>query len=209
MGILEYALMTAGSLLSIINPLAAVPAFLAMTPNDTVKERLRMARTACLTCAFVLIAFSSVGTHLFKLFGITLPSFQMAGGLILLLIALDNLRAKRSAVHETEEERAEGTSKQDVSITPLAIPMLSGPGAITTAILLESKASGLPHYLILYTMFIAVSAVCYLVFHIAVKRADRISPIAMNIVTRIMGLILAATAMEFILSAAKTAFGVH
>lgn len=206
MTILEYTLLTAGTLFAIINPLAAVPAFLAMTPNDTEANRLRMARTACLTCAGVLIAFSAAGTGIFKIFGITLPSFQMAGGLLLLLVSLDNLRARRSQVQETEEEKAEGIQKADISITPLAIPMLSGPGAITTAILLKSKAVSLAYNAVLFMMFFIIPAACYLVFYFAVKKAGKINPIAMNIVTRLMGLILAASAVQFIIDGARKAF---
>src|SRR3989339_867730 len=98
---LHYALLAGMSLSAILNPLAAVPTFLAMTPQNTAEERLRMAKRACATAAGVLLAFALLGQSIFKVFGITLPSFQIAGGLILLLISLDSLRAKRSPVQET------------------------------------------------------------------------------------------------------------
>jgi len=123
----------------------------------------------------------------------------MAGGLLLLLVSLDSLRAKRSGVQETEEEKAEGVAKDDVSITPLAIPMLSGPGAITTAILLESRAKNLVYDGVLFMLFLLVGLVSYCIFRVAIKRARHINPIAMNITTRLMGLILAATAVQFII----------
>src|SRR5688572_21210756 len=104
MTLVEYTMMATGSMIAIINPISAVPAFLAMTPHDSTAERLRMARRACSVCAGVLLLFALLGQGLFRLFGFTLPSFQMAGGLILLLVALDNVRAKRSAVQETAEE---------------------------------------------------------------------------------------------------------
>ncbi|MCM2267096.1 MAG: NAAT family transporter [Elusimicrobiales bacterium] len=206
MEILNFALMSAGSLFAIINPLAAVPTFFAMTPDNTEAERLKMARTACLTATGVLIVFAASGNALFRIFGITIAAFQMAGGLLLLLVSLDSLRAKRSAVQETEEEKAEGTAKADVSITPLAIPMLSGPGAITTAILLESKAKTLVYDAVLLLLFLAVGLACYYIFRVAIKKASIINPIAMNITTRLMGLILAATAVQFIIDGVKKAF---
>ncbi|MBI4056887.1 MAG: MarC family protein [Elusimicrobia bacterium] len=199
MPIVEYALLAGGSLFSIINPIAAVPAFLAMTPHHGTRDRLRMARRACFTCAGVLVAFAAVGQRIFQVFGITFPSFQIAGGLILLLVSLDSLRAKRSAVQETAEETVEGITKQDISITPLAVPMLSGPGAITTAIVMQAKAHTLVENIVLYLVILTVSAMSYMVFHVAVTGARRISPIAMNITTRLMGLMLAATAIEFML----------
>lgn len=198
--------MSAGSLFAIVNPLAAVPAFLAMTPTNTETERLRMARTACLTATGVLAVFAATGNRLFGIFGITLAAFQLAGGLLLLLVALDSLRAKRSEVQETEEEKNEGIAKDDISITPLAIPMLSGPGAITTAILLESKAKNLAYDLILFTLFAVIGLVSYYTFYFSVKKAKKINPIAMNITTRLMGLILAATAVQFMLDGIKKSF---
>jgi multiple antibiotic resistance protein len=206
MEIINFALMSAGSLFAIINPLAAVPTFFAMTPENTEAERMKMARTACMTATGVLMVFAATGTTLFKVFGITIPAFQMAGGLLLLLVSLDSLRAKRSGVQETEEEKAEGVAKADVSITPLAIPMLSGPGAITTAILLESKARNLVYDGVLFALFLIVGTACYFIFRVAIKRAPHINPIAMNITTRLMGLILAATAVQFIIDGVKKAF---
>lgn len=206
MELVNFALMCAGSLFAIINPMAAVPTFFAMTPDNTEAERMRMARTACITAAGVLVLFAATGNALFKVFGITIAAFQMAGGLLLLLVSLDSLRAKRSAVQETEEEKAAGVAKDDVSITPLAIPMLSGPGAITTAILLESRAKNLVYDAVLFLLFILVFVACYFIFRVAIKKAKNINPIAMNITTRLMGLILAATAVQFIVDGAKKAF---
>ncbi|MBI5239174.1 MAG: NAAT family transporter [Elusimicrobia bacterium] len=201
--LVHYALLAGMSLAAILNPVAAVPTFLAMTPRNTALERLRMAKRACATAAGVLTAFALLGQSIFKVFGITLPSFQIAGGLVLLLISLDSLRAKRSPVQETPEETDEGTAKEDVSITPLAVPMLSGPGAITTVIMLDTKAEGLLGHAVLFLMILAVCALAYLVFRVAVTGARRINATAMNITTRIMGLLLAATGIEFILGALR------
>ncbi len=206
MEILNFALMSAGSLFAIINPLAAVPTFFAMTPENTEAERLRMARTACITATGVLMLFALTGNALFSVLGITIAAFQMAGGLLLLLVSLDNLRARRSGVQETEEEKAAGAEKADVSITPLAIPMLSGPGAITTAILLESRAKNLLYNGILFLLFLLVGLACYIIFRVAIKKASKINPIVMNITTRLMGLMLAATAVQFIIDGVKKAF---
>jgi multiple antibiotic resistance protein len=203
---MEFALMSAGALFAIINPLAAIPTFFAMTPSNTEAERLRMARTASITATGVLILFALTGNRLFGIFGITIAAFQMAGGLVLLLVSLDSLRAKRSEVQETEEEKQEGIQKDDISITPLAIPMLSGPGAITTAVLLQSKTKTVLQDATLYLLFILMGFVCYFSFRFCIKKAKKINPIAMNITTRLMGLILAATAMQFMLDGVKKTF---
>lgn len=201
--VLEYAFLTFGSLFAIVDPFAVIPTFLAMTVRDTAAQRRRMARTACITSAAVMGFFALAGPSIFKLFGITLSAFQVAGGLVLLLSALDMLRAQKSALKETPEEAAEGLSKDDIAITPLAVPMLAGPGAITTSIVLAAKAHGPVQTLIFYGLIALVAVISYFTLTIAADGAKRLSPILLNIVTRLMGLLLAAIGVQFILSALK------
>ena len=146
----EYILLAASSLFVIVDPLATAPAFLAMTPNDTPEQRLRTAKVACGTLAAVLLVFSVAGMAIFKVFGITMPAFQIAASIVLLIIALDMLRVQRSRVQETREEKDAGTEKNDIAVTPLAIPMLAGPGAISTTILLQNEAHTIPQHFALY-----------------------------------------------------------
>ena len=199
MGLVQYALLTGVPLMAIINPVAAVPVFLAITPNDSVESRLRMALRGCLVCGGILVVFAALGTQIFKIFGISLPSFRVAGGLILLLMALDSLQAERGKIKETEEELREGAAKDDVSVTPLGVPLLAGPGAISSVIVFESQAQGLAQQAVLYAVLAAITAICYLTFWVFLKGVRKVNPLAMNIVTRLMGLLLAATGVEFIL----------
>jgi len=201
MTLLEYILLAASSLFIIIDPIALIPAFLAMTPHDTPAQRIRMARLACWVAAGVLVFFTLIGEGLFRLFGITMSAFKIAGSIILLLVALDMLRARRSPVHETIEETDAGAAKDDIAITPLAVPMLAGPGAISTTILLRTQAKGLPQEIALLGCIAAVCAVSYVILRLASQGAGWISPIAMKVATRIMGLLLAAVAVQFILDA--------
>lgn len=205
MDTLNFILMSSAVLLAIVNPVAALATFLSMTSGKSEAERLRIARLSCTVATGVLLFFTISGTFLFKLFGITLAAFQIAGGLVLLLVSLDGLRAKRSAMQETEEEKQAGMEKEDISITPLAIPMLAGPGAITTVMLLRTKASESGSMFALFLLIVLVGLLCYLFFSVAVKKAAVISTIMMNITTRLMGLILAATAVQFILDGVKKA----
>lgn len=199
----EYSLLAFGSLFVIVEPLGAVPTFLAMTPQNTPEERIRMAGLACWVSAGLLLFIAVSGMAMFRFFGITLPAFQIAGSLLLLLIAHDMVRAQRSAVRETKEERDAGAAKEDIAITPLAVPMLAGPGAITTTILLKTRAVGVVQVLALYVCIVAVCFASYLVLRLAAQGARRLSPIAMKITTRLMGLLLAAIAVQFILNAVK------
>jgi MarC family membrane protein len=199
----EYVLLAASSLFVIVDPLATVPAFLAMTPHDTPQQRIRMARVACCVMAGVLIVFAAAGQLIFKFLGITMPAFQLAASVVLLLVALDMLRAQRSRVNETSEETAAGVEKTDIAVAPLAIPMLAGPGAISTAILLQNQAVGAVQLGALYLSILAVSLASYLIFRVSATGARWLSPIAMNITVRIMGLLLAAVAIQFMLNAFK------
>jgi multiple antibiotic resistance protein len=207
MSLAEYTLLAASSLFVIVDPLATVPAFLAMTPRDTPEQRIRMARLACCVMAGVLIVFAIAGKWIFKFLGITMPAFQLAASIVLLLVALDMLRAQRSRVHETDEETAAGVVKSDIAVAPLAIPMLAGPGAISTAILLHQQAANTGQRAALYVSILAVSLASYIILRLSASGARWLSPIAMNITVRIMGLLLAAVAIQFALNAAKELLG--
>ncbi len=187
----------------IVDPLALVPAFLAMTPNDTTEQRIRTARLACCVAAGVMLAFSVAGQLIFKVMGITMPAFQIAASILLLIVALDMVRAQRSRVQETHEETMAGTEKTDIAVMPLAIPMLAGPGAISTTILLQNEARDIPQHIALYGCILAVAFVSYLILRISARSTRWLSPIVMNIAIRIMGLLLAAVAVQFMLNAIK------
>ena len=203
MNFTEYIFLAISSLFVIVDPMAAVPAFLAMTPTDTPEQRIKMARLACCVSAGVLLAFAIAGKWILKFLHITMPAFQLAASIVLLLVALDMLRAQRSRVQETSEETAAGLEKTDIAVTPLAIPMLAGPGAISTAILLHNQAASLGQRVALYVCILVVCLASYLILRISARSARWLSPIAMRITARIMGLLLAAVAMQFMLDAVR------
>ncbi|MDE2039035.1 MAG: NAAT family transporter [Elusimicrobia bacterium] len=201
----EYALLTFSSLFAIVDPFAAIPTFLAMTARANFETRRHTARTACLVCWLVLSAFAALGPLLFRMMNITLAAFQIAGGLVLLLSALDMLRAQKSPLRETPEETEEGMGKQDIAVTPLAVPMLAGPGAITTAIVLNGHATDWGRTAIFFAIIAIVSALTYFILTAAARGARRFPSTLLNIVTRLMGLLLAAIGVQFILTALKIA----
>jgi multiple antibiotic resistance protein len=204
MSLIEFTLLALSSLFVIVDPIATVPAFLAMTPNESPSQRIRTARLACGVATIVLVLFALTGSFLFRFLGITLPAFQIAASIILLLVALDMLQARRSAVVETPAETTAGTAKEEVAITPLAVPMLAGPGAISTVILLQGRAAGdFRKQAALVGCILVVSAAAYLVFVLSSKGARWLSPIALRITVRVMGLLLAAIAMQFLLNALR------
>lgn len=201
--LIEYTLLAFGSLFVIVDPIATVPTFIAMTPRDTPEQRIRMARLASLVMAAVLLIFAVAGKIIFKFLGITMPAFQIAASIVLLIVALDMLRAQRSRVVETSEETNAGLEKADIAITPLAVPMLAGPGAISTAILLQSRAADVPQHVALYACIGAVSLASYVILRVSAHGAQWLNPIAMKITTRIMGLLLAAVGVQFMINGMK------
>lgn len=196
----DFAILSFTSLFVIVDPVGLIPSFLAMTQKNTSLERVHMARLAALITFAILILSFLFGQRLLTVFGITLPAFEIAGGIVLLLIALDMLQARRTAVKETQEEKAEGIDKHDVAVTPMAIPMLAGPGAITAVILLTNKAETFAHHVILAGAIILVSAFTLLILGFVATRSKMLSVIALKITGRLMGLILAAIAVQFILN---------
>ncbi len=203
MSLIEFSLLAVSSLFVIVDPIAVVPTFLAITPDDIPAQRIRMARIACGIMATVLLVFAVSGPLIFRLLGITLPAFQIAGSIVLLLIALDMLRAQRSRVQETREDTEAAAAKVDIAVTPLAVPMLAGPGAISTVVLLRKQAASVVEEAAVCAAILLVSLLSYFVLHAAARGAQWLNPIVMRIATRIMGLLLAAVASQFMINALK------
>jgi len=200
MEILDFAILAFTSLFVIVDPISTIPAFLAMTHRNSVEERVRMAGLASIVTFFVLVVSYIGGLQILSAFGITVTAFEIAGGIILLIIALDMLQARRTAIKETPEEQAEGASKEDVAIAPLAMPMLAGPGAITAVILLSSQAESFVHHSIALMSILLVSLITFFVLWTAAVKSSLFSPITMKIIARVMGLLLAAVAVQFIIN---------
>jgi len=202
MTLTEYAVLAFSSLFVIVDPVATVPAFLAMTTRDTA-QRLRMARVACMVAIGILAGFALIGRWLFSLLGITLAAVQVAGALVLLLVSLDMLRAQRSPVQETAAETAEAAMKDDIAITPLAVPMLAGPAAISTVILLDAQAASWAYGGVLLACVALVGLASYAILALGASGAKWMTPLAEKIITRLMGLLLAALAIQFLFNGLK------
>jgi len=203
--LLQFGLIAFTSIFVLVDPVAAVPAFLAMTGGSDRARRRHMAARAAWTCLLVLLVFSLGGTFIFKLFGITLAAFRIAGGLILGVIGFDMLRARRSPTKETPGETEEGSEKEDVGIIPLGIPMLAGPGSISSAMVLMGQNSDWLHVAIILLAIAVVSAVSYVVLAAADRVSSYLHETGIRILTRMMGLLLTAIAVQFVLNGLKDA----
>ncbi len=201
-----YAVLCFGSVFAIVDPFAAVPIFLAFTAGRTPPEIASVARRASLTCMLVLLLFAGAGSVILNFFSITLPAFKIAGGVILFAVGFEMLRARPSRTRSTEEERAEAQTKEDVALVPLGLPLLAGPGAIATVMVLSTKAGDLPHRAAVIACVIVVSIITFLVLRSASYVARWLGQTGINLIGRVMGLILAATAAQFVIDGVREAF---
>ncbi|HZI22711.1 MAG TPA: MarC family protein [Gemmatimonadales bacterium] len=193
------------SVLFIVDPLTAVPTFLAMTARDTPATRRLMARRGAWTCGVTLTTFALGGSLIFRLFGITIGAFKIAGGVVIGLNALDMVQARRSQQRETPVEKAEGIEKEDVGIMPLGIPMLAGPGAISTVMVLTGASKTVVTTVGVYAAIALTAVLSYATLAAATPIEQRLGQTGMRIFTRLMGLVLCAIAVQFIVDGIKMA----
>ena len=203
--LLKELLLIFTSVLFIVDPFAAVPSFLAMTERDTHASRRVMARRGAWTCAVTLTLFAFGGSLIFTLFGITLAAFKIAGGVLIGLNAIDMVQARRSQQQETPVERAEGTLKEDIGIIPLGLPMLAGPGAISTVMVLAGQSRSPLTTFAVYGAIALTAIVSYVTLGAATMVERRLGLTGMRILTRLMGLVLCAIAVQFIVDGIKMA----
>ena len=194
------------SVFFIVDPFAVIPTFLAMTARDAPPQRRILARRGAWTCAITLILFAVGGSLIFKLFGITIGAFKIAGGVLIGLNALDMVQARRSQQRETAVETAEGIQKDDIGIMPLGVPMLAGPGAISTVMVLALGAKSVAATVTLYVSIVLTSVITYFVLSAASLLERRLGQTGMRILTRLMGLVLCAIAIQFIIDGIKLSF---
>ncbi len=205
---IKFALVTFSAIFFVIDPLANVPIFLTITATDTPQQRRRTAARAALAAWTTLSTFAVAGGLIFKAFGISLGAFKIAGGIMLLLMSIDMMRAQPSPTRTTLEEQDESRARDDVAIFPLAIPMLAGPGAIATVMVLMSRAAWNPvRTPMVFGSVTLTCMVCWLVMRSAANAERWLPKTLLRAFERVMGLLLAAVAVEFIAGGVRDMIG--
>jgi len=207
---LDYVLSATITLLVVLEPIGLAPLFLGVTQDFTSAERRLVAWRSSIIAFAILVVFGAVGAPLLWALGITLPAFRIAGGLLLFFISYEMVfskRAERSTATTAEEESARRSHLLYTSVFPLAIPLMAGPGAITVMILLAGEAKGDPLRLgALFAITLAVVASCLAVY-LAAERMNSLLGVTGNaIVSRLLGVILAALAVQFVIDGIRDAF---
>lgn len=199
--ILSLSFVSVSAMFFVVDPLSAVPFFLAMTRHDDAAKRRETALRAAVTAGLVLAVFALAGELVFRVLGISLPAFKVAGGVVLLLLALDMIRTQPSRTRITEGEVEAGSDKDDIAIVPLAMPLLAGPGSIATAIVLMARTRGAPwwHKLPVLGAIVVTAAASYLILAGASRTERVLGRNGLAILERAAGLLLVAVAVQFML----------
>lgn len=198
--IARFSLVALSSVFFTVDPLASIPAFLAMGSRASPERNRAIAKRAAWTCFLVLVLFAMAGSLIFKLFGVTLPAFQIAGGILLFQIALEMLHSQRSRTQEVAAEREEGERKDDFGVTPLGVPMLAGPGAISVVMVLMGQSKAWWQAAPVLLAILITSVASFYVLAGGARLVGRLGETGVRILMRLMGLVLAAMAVQFVLN---------
>lgn len=190
-------------LIAIVNPLGALPIFLSMSDPNNPDADMRTIKRSVIAVTLILLIAAWAGESLLGFFGITIDAFRVGGGLLILLMGISMLHGKQSHVQHSPSEANAALEKEDISIVPLAIPLMAGPGAISLVILDANKIHSWSGNILLALAVLAVATIAWLVLLIGEKTRDKLGTIGLNIVTRIMGLILTAIGVQFITDGIK------
>ncbi len=198
---MEYFFSAIVTLFIVVDPIALAPLFIGLTSHMEESQRRYLAKRSVIVAAGIMATFAIVGRPLLAALGISLDAFYIAGGALLFLIAIDMLFARTSRTRETPEEAAEGMTVSDVSVFPLAIPIMSGPGSIATIVLFMSQAGTSPYKIASVVAGVIVAlAGCYLVMRLSGPLMLVLRTTGIAVIGRVMGLILAALAAQFVLN---------
>ena len=191
----------------IVDPLAGIPVFLAITPRKTRPERRVLARRSCLIACLIIVFFILAGSYVIGYFGIKRPAVQIGGGILLFIISLELLYGKTTGTETSTPEERLAEEKKDVSVTPLAFPLLAGPGAIATTLLYAGRADSMLSYAVLVVGATIVFAVVYLFLHWADELAKLIGALGMKVISRIVGLLMAFIAVQYAIDGVTALWG--
>lgn len=195
--LLDYVALALPALVVITNPITAATYLISIAAGMPERERKKVVKKACLTSLWVMIAFAVGGTLIFRIFNVTIGAFQIAGGIILFAVGMEIRRGAEETV------KHKGVSREDISVVPLAIPMIAGPGAITTVLMLSGEAKNIGMLALLTVCILISIVIMYFVLLYSSKLTMLLKEEGIRIAARLMGLIVAVVAVQFVLNGIK------
>lgn len=196
---ITFYLQIAVAIFTILDPFGVIPLFITLTRDQSDEYRRQIIRRCVTAVAIILVVAALAGNHILSFFGIDIHSFKIAGGILLMMIALNMLQAKGALIKSTPSEQNEAMEKEDISVVPLAIPLLAGPGTISTVIVFSSSMESLGEKITLLGIILAVVATIWPILFLSKWIGRTLGHTGLNIAIRIMGLILASIAAKFIM----------
>lgn len=207
--IMDYVQVVIG-IMAIFSPFAAIPIFISLTANNTIEEKAQTAQTAAFSAFIAGIVSIWIGQYILLFFGISIASFKIAGGILLLLMSINMLNAKvpkaKSTKSELKEAKRKSSNIKEIAVVPLAIPLIAGPGAISTIIIYSQKGTSVLHLFIMSLIIALIGLYIWFALRMSTVISRKLGQTGINIVSRVMGLILAAISIEFITSGLLSVF---
>ena len=197
---LSFFILTFSSLFTLLNPIGITPILLSITENLNDADYITIVKKGILTAFVILFIFSFMGDLIFKFYGITINAFMIAGGIIFFRNSLDMIEAKVPRSSSTPQEEAEAENKDDIGITPIGIPIIAGPGAITSVMLLSSQTSNLTEKILLHFNIVITLLITYFILILGKKISKKIGTTGIRIIQRIMGLVLMVISIQFVIN---------
>jgi len=194
----QYLVITVTAIFVIVNPITTAFAFLAMLPRASEEEKYAIAKRATIVATSLFFLFALLGSIIFKMFGITISAFRIAGGIILFGIAMGMIRQKDQ--EKKEKEELETQPAEDIAIIPIAIPFISGPGSIATVMILTSEAPSIYHTVLVFIAILITTATCFFAMIKSKLIVQYIGNTGKQIVTRLFGIILSVVAVQFVIN---------
>jgi len=197
---ISFFILTFSSLFTLINPIGISPILLGITKDLNDKEYTKVVKKGIIVAYFILFVFALMGSLIFEFYGITINAFMIAGGILFFRSSIDMIEAKVPRSSSTPKETEEAEEKEDISITPIGIPLIAGPGAITSVMLLSSQAINITDKLVLHFNIIITLLITFIILLLGKKISKKIGTTGIRIIQRIMGIILLVLSIQFIIN---------
>ena len=197
---ISFFILTFSSLFTLINPIGISPILLGITKDLNDKEYTKVVKKGIIVAYFILFVFALMGSLIFEFYGITINAFMIAGGILFFRSSIDMIEAKVPRSSSTPKETEEAEEKEDISITPIGIPLIAGPGAITSVMLLSSQAINITDKLVLHFNIIITLFLTFIILLLGKKISKKIGTTGIRIIQRIMGIILLVLSIQFIIN---------